>query len=108
MPKYQRNITGIEDKIMPLYAAGMTTRDISEQIKNLYEVEISAEMVSNITNIIMPVVTELQNRPLEKTYSFVFMDAIHYKVHEDNHIIIKAAYVVLGVNMDSEKEVPGI
>jgi len=108
LPKYQRNINGIEDKIMALYAAGMTTRDISEQVKNLYDVEISAEMVSNITNRIMPVVTEWQNRPLEKTYSFVFMDAIHYKVRDDKHIIIKAAYVVLGVNMDGEKEVLGI
>jgi len=108
LPKYQRNITGIEDKIMALYAAGMTTRDISEQVKNLYEVEISAEMVSNITNRIMPVVTEWQNRPLEKTYAFIFMDAIHFKVRDDKHIIIKAAYVVLGVNMDGEKEVLGI
>jgi putative transposase len=108
LPKYQRNITGIEDKIMGLYAAGMTTRDISEQVKNLYDVEISGEMVSNITNRIMPVVTEWQNRPLEKTYSFVFMDAIHFKVRDDKHIIIKAAYVVLGVNMDGEKEVLGI
>ncbi|MBU3114865.1 IS256 family transposase [Clostridium lacusfryxellense] len=108
LPKYQRNITGIEEKIMALYAAGMTTRDISEQVKNLYDVELSAEMVSNITNRIMPLVTEWQNRPLEKTYSFVFMDAIHYKVRDDKHIIIKAAYVVLGVNMDGEKEVLGI
>jgi len=108
LPKYQRNINGIEDKIMALYAAGMTTRDISEQVKNLYDVEISADMVSNITNRIMPVVTEWQNRPLEKTYSFIFMDAIHYKVRDDKHIIIKAAYVVLGVNMDGEKEVLGI
>ena len=108
LPKYQRNINGIEDKIMALYAAGMTTRDISEQVKNLYDVEISADMVSNITNRIMPIVTEWQNRPLEKTYSFIFMDAIHYKVRDDKHIIIKAAYVVLGVNMDGEKEVLGI
>ena len=108
LPKYQRNITGIEEKIMTLYAAGMTTRDISEQVKNLYDVELSAEMVSNITNRIMPLVTEWQNRPLEKTYSFVFMDAIHYKVRDDKHIIIKAAYVVLGVNLDGEKEVLGI
>lgn len=106
--KYQRNVTGIEDKVMALYAAGMTTRDIAEQIKNLYDVEISADMVSNITNRIVPVVTEWQNRPLEKTYSFVFMDAIHYKVREDKHIVVKAAYVVLGVNMDGEKEVLGI
>lgn len=79
VPKHQRNVTGIEDKVMSLYASGMTTRDISEQIKNLYDVDLSAEMVSNITNRIIPVVTKWQNRPLEKTYSFVFMDAIHYK-----------------------------
>ena len=86
----------------------MTTRDISEQIKKLYDVEISAEMVSNIINKIIPLVTEWQNRPLEKTYSFVFMDAIHYKVRNEKQIVIKAAYVVLGVNMDGEKEVLGI
>ena len=108
IPKYQRNITGIEDKIMALYAAGMTTRDISDQIKNLYDVDVSAEMVSNITNRILPIVTEWQNRPLESTYSFVFRYAIHYKVREDKHIVIKAAYVVLGVNMHGEKEVLGI
>src|SRR5674536_15423 len=108
LPRYQRNINGIEDKITALYATGMTTRDISEQIKNLYDVDISAEMVSNITNRILPLVTEWQNRPLEKTYSFVFMDAIHFKVRDDKHIVIKAAYVVLGVNMDGEKEVLGI
>lgn len=108
IPKYQRNVTGIEDKIIGLYAAGMTARDIAEQIKNLYDVEISAEMVSNITNRILPLVTEWQNRPLEKTYSFVFMDAIHYKVREVKQIVVKAAYVVLGVNMDGQKEVLGI
>ena len=108
VPKHQRNINGIEEKITGLYAAGMTTRDIAEQIKNLYDVEISAEMVSNITNRIMPLVLEWQNRPLEKTYSFVFMDAIHYKVREDKQIVVKAAYVVLGVNMDGEKDVLGI
>ena len=106
--KYQRNVTGIEDKVMALYAAGMTTRDIAEQIKNLYDVDISADMVSNITNRIVPVVTEWQTRPLEKTYSFMFIDAIHYKVREDKQIVVKAAYVVLGVNMDGEKEVLGI
>lgn len=108
IPKYQRNINGIEEKIIALYAGGMTTRDISEQIKGLYDVEISAEMVSNITNRVLPVVTDWQNRPLEKAYSFVFMDAIHYKVREEKQIVVKAAYVVLGVNMDGEKEVLGI
>lgn len=108
VPKHQRNINGIEDKIISLYAAGMTTRDISEQIRNLYDVEISAETVSNITNRILPLVNEWQNRPLEKTYSFIFMDAIHYKVREDKQIVVKAAYVVIGVNLDGYKEVLGI
>lgn len=71
--KYQRNVTRIEDKILSLYSKGMTTRDISDQIKELYDVEISAEMVSNITNKILPLVTEWQTRQLEKEYSFVFM-----------------------------------
>jgi len=108
VPKHQRNINGIEDKILSLYATGMTTRDISEQIRELYDVEVSAETVSNITNRILPLVSEWQNRPLEKTYSFIFMDAIHYKVREEKHVVVKAAYVVIGVNLDGEKEVLGI
>ena len=108
VPKHQRSINGIEDKVLGLYATGMTTRDISEQIKELYGVDISAETVSNITNRILPLVSEWQNRPLENAYSFVFMDAIHYKVREDKQIVVKAAYVVIGVNLDGEKEVLGI
>lgn len=108
VPKHQRSVNGIEDKILGLYATGMTTRDISEQIKELYGVDISAETVSNITNRILPLVSEWQHRPLEKTYAFIFMDAIHYKVREDKQIVVKAAYVVIGVNMDGEKEVLGI
>lgn len=65
-------------------------------------------MVSNITNRIIPAVTDWQNRPLKKTYSFVFIDTIYYKIREDKQIVVKAAYVVLGVNMDGEKEALGI
>lgn len=108
IPKHKRNITGIEDKIMGLYSKGMTTRDITEQIKDLYDVEISAEMVSNITNRVMPLVTEWQNRPLDIIYPFVFMDAIHYKVRDEKQVVVKAAYVVVGVNINGEKEVLGI
>lgn len=106
--KHQRSITGLDEKILSLYAKGMTTTDIKDQIRELYDVEISSETISNITSRIMPLVSEWQNRALEKTYSFVFMDAIHYKVREDKQIVVKAAYVVLGVNMDGEKEVLGI
>lgn len=108
IPKNERTAEGIEEKILALYAGGMTTRDVAAQIKNLYDVEISSEFVSNVTNRIMPLVSEWQPRPLDSTYSFIFMDAIHYKVREEKHVINKAAYVALGVNMDGEKEVLGI
>lgn len=108
VPKYQRTVEGLEEKILGLYSKGMTTRDIKDQIKELYDVEISAEMVSNITNRILPLVTEWQNRPLEKTYAFVFMDAIHYKVRDEKAVVVKAAYVVVGVDMNGEKDVLGI
>ena len=108
IPKNERTADGIEEKILALYAGGMTTRDVAAQIKNLYDVEISSEFVSNVTNRIMPPVSEWQTRPLESTYSFIFMDAIHYKVREEKHVVNKAAYVALGVNMGGEKEVLGI
>ncbi|MEG2743109.1 MAG: IS256 family transposase [Clostridium sp.] len=106
--KHQRSANGIEDKILSLYATGMTTRDIAEQVKGLYGIDVSAETVSNITNRILPLVSDWQNRPLESTYSFIFMDAIHYKVREEKQIVVKAAYVIIGVNMDGVKEVLGI
>lgn len=106
--KHQRNITGIEDKVLSLYTAGLSTRDIHDQIKELYDVEISAEMVSKITDRVLPLVSEWQNRPLESTYSFIFLDAIHYKVRDEKQIVNKAAYVAIGVNMDGEKDVLGI
>ena len=85
-----------DERILSLYACGMSQRDISEQIKNLYDVEISPELVSKISEKIMPDVTAWQNRPLEAVYPFVFMDAIHYKVKENHQYITKAAYVVFG------------
>jgi putative transposase len=106
--KYSRNADGMEEKILALYACGMSQRDISEQIKNLYDVEISPELVSKISEKIMPEVASWQNRPLEPVYPFVFMDAIHYKIKENHQYITKAAYVVLGVNMDGNKDILGI
>ena len=106
--KYSRNADGMEEKIISLYAAGMSTRDISEQIKSLYDIEISSELVSKITEKIMPQIAEWQSRGLESIYPFVFMDAIHYKIRENHQIVSKAAYVVLGINMDGYKEILGI
>lgn len=106
--KYQRNADGLEERILSLYATGMSLNDIKDQIKQLYDVDISSELVSKITDKIMPIVTDWQNRPLESYYPFIFMDAIHYKVREDHHIVTKASYVVLAINQDGMKEVLGI
>jgi len=106
--KYDRNADGMEDKILALYACGMSQRDIAEQVKELYGVEISPELVTKISEKIMPEVTAWQNRPLEPVYPFVFMDAIHYKVREDRRYVTKAAYVVLGVTMDGRKDILGV
>ena len=106
--KYQRNADGLEDKILSLYAHGMSTRDIQEQIKDLYDIDISSELVSKISEKILPEVNEWQNRPLEEYYPFIFMDAIRYKLRENHQIISKAAYVVLGVNADGYKNILGI
>lgn len=106
--KYSRNADGMEEKILSLYACGMSQRDIAEQIKNLYDVEISPELVSKISEKIMPEVNDWQNRPLEEVYPFVFMDAIHYKVKENHQYVTKAAYVVLGINMEGSKDILGI
>lgn len=108
VPKNKRDISGIEEKVISLYARGMSTRDIHDQIKDIYGIEMSAEMVNKITYNILPHVKEWQNRPLEPMYLFVFLDAIHYKVREDGQIKSKAAYVVLGVNLDGFKDILGI
>ena len=104
--KYNRNAEGMEEKILALYACRMSQRDISEQIKELYSVEISPELVSKISEKTMPEVTAWQNRPLKKVYPFVFMDTIHYKVKEDHRYITKAAYCGSGHYDGREKRYP--
>jgi transposase-like protein len=108
LDKYQRNVDGLEEKILSLYAHGMSTRDIQEQVKDLYNVEISSELVSKIIEKIMPQVNEWQSRPLEAYYPFIFMDAIHYKIRDNHQIVSKAAYVVLGINNEGYKQILGI
>ena len=105
IPKYQRDISGIEEKVISLYARGMSTRDIHDQLKDIYGIELSAEMVSKITDRIIPDIREWQSRPLDPIYPFCFMDAIHYKIKEDGRIVNRAAYVVLGVTLDGEKDI---
>ena len=108
VPKNVRDVSGIEDKIISLYGRGLTTREINEQIQDLYGIEVSATMVSNITDKIIPEIKEWQERPLDEVYPFVFIDAVHFSVREDNRVVKKAAYIVLGVNAEGFKEILGI
>ncbi len=91
-----------------MYAKGMTTNDISGNIEDIYGLEVSDSLVSRITDKILPVVKEWQQRPLENIYAVVFMDAIHYNVRCEGRIVKKAEYIAIGINMDGKKEVLGM
>ena len=106
--KGNRDISTIEDKIISMYAKGMTVRDIQDHLNDLYGVDASATLISRITDKVMPLITEWQNRPLEEIYCIVFMDAIHFKVKQDGSIINKAAYMAIGINLEGKKDVLGI
>jgi len=106
--KNQKNITGIEEQILALYAKGVSTREIQDHLVNLYGIEVSPTLVSNVTNKILPMIKEWQNRPLQGVYAIVFLDAIHYKVRYEGLIQNKAAYMVIGVDLDGNKDVLGI
>lgn len=108
VPKHTNNLSAVEDKVISMYGKGMSQRDISEHIEDLYGMPLSAQSVSKMTDKIIPLIEEWQNRPLESSYPFVFMDAIHYKVKQNNRIISKAEYVVVGINDDGMKDVLGI
>ena len=86
----------------------MSARDIQAHYNQLYGIEISPTLVSNITDRILPLVQQWQNRPLQQVYAVVFMDAIHYKVRQDNAIINKAAYMVIGIDLEGHKDVLGM
>ena len=107
IPKYQREIKGIEGQIIALYAKGMSNRDIEDHLRNIYGIEVSATMISKITDKILPEIKEWQTRQLEEVYPIVFMDAIHYSVRQDGIVIKKAVYVLIGINLKGEKEVLG-
>lgn len=106
--KNQTDISNIEDQVLSMYAKGMTTRDISSHLHDVYGVDASAEMISHMTDRILPIAKEWQNRPLEKKYAVVFMDAVHFHVREDNRTVKKAVYVAIGIRLSGIKEVLGM
>ncbi len=109
LKKNQTSISqDIEEKILSMYAKGMTTGDIEAHIRDIYGIEVSDSTVSRITDKILPVAKEWQQRPLESIYAVVFLDAIHYHVRSEGQVVKKAVYIAIGINLDGRKSVLGM
>lgn len=106
--KGQTRITGMDAQILSLYAKGMSTRDIVATFEEMYGAEISAGLVSQVTNTVMEQVVEWQNRPLDAVYPIVYLDCIVLKIRQDKRVINKAIYLVLGINIEGHKELLGL
>lgn len=109
LPKRQRVLgLSLENKIISLYSMGMSYRDISQHIEEMYDMEVSAAQITAITDKVWPEIEEWRSRPLDDVYPFVWLDAMFYKVKQDGQIKSMAAYLVLGMNVDGEKDLLGI
>jgi putative transposase len=106
--KGQTRLTQMDDQILALYAKGMTTRDIVDAFKEMYDADVSATLVSKVTEQVMETVTEWQNRPLDRVYPIVYLDCIVLKIRQNKRVINKSMYVALGVNMEGQKELLGL
>lgn len=107
--KHQNTLTqDMEEKIISMYAKGMTTGDMETHVRELYGLELSDSTISRITDKILPVAKEWQQRPLESVYAVIFLDAIHYHVRDEGRIIKKAVYICMGVDMDGRKDILGL
>lgn len=108
VPKHERRLPALDEKILSLYARGMTTREIQGHLEELYHTEISPTLVSNVTASVLEDVKAWQTRPLEALYPIVYLDAIQVKVRDEGQVQRKAVYLALGVNLDGEKELLGL
>lgn len=108
VPKYQTVQNDVEQKIIAMYGKGMTTRDIQGYMNDIYGVDVSPTMISSITDKVMPLVKEWQIRPLAELYSILYLDGVHFKVREDGRIVVRCAYIILGINGQGMKEILGI
>lgn len=106
--KHQKRFAGFDDKIISLYARGLSTREIREHLEEMYQVEISPSLISAVTDEVIDEVRAWQNRQLDACYPVVYMDAIHFKVRDGGHVRNKAVYLAIGINMDGLKEVLGM
>ena len=109
VPKRQVIITEeLEEKVIGLYGLGMSTRDITSHIKEMYQMDISASTLSAITDKVIPAMNEWRLRPLDSVYAFVYLDCMHYKVRDGNSVVTRAVYNILGVSLDGKKDLLGM
>jgi putative transposase len=106
--KYRRRLPGFDQKVIALYARGMSTRDIQSHLRELYKVEISPELVSAVTDAVLDEVTQWQNRPLERVYAIVFFDALRVKIRDEGTVKNKAVYLAIGQRCSGHKEILGL
>ena len=106
--KHQTRFTSMDDKILSLYAKGMTTREIVATFKEMYDADVSATIISKVTEAVIEKVTEWQSRPLDAIYPIIYLDCIVVKIRQDKRVINKAVYLALGVNMEGHKELLGL
>lgn len=108
IPKHQTRWTGFDDKILSLYARGMTVREIQGHLEEMYGAEVSPSLISSVTDAVIEEVKAWQSRPLDVLYPIVYMDCIHVKVRDSGAVRVKAVYLALGIKLDGEKELLGI
>jgi putative transposase len=109
LPKRQLIVTTeLEEKIINLYGLGLSTRDITKYVKEMYQMDISATTLSSITDKVIPAMNEWRNRPLESVYAFVYLDCMHYKVREGSSVVTRAVYNILGVSLSGTKDLIGM
>ena len=108
LPKYSRNINGFEEKVIKMYGLGMSDKQIQEEIDELFGCKLSTDMISDITDKIIPEIQDWQKMKLDRIYPIVFIDAIHFSVKDNGQVVKKAAYVILGVDMEGMKSVLSI
>ena len=106
--KNQTRITGMDNQILALYARGMTTREITSVFKEMYDADVSPALISKVTDAAIDQVVEWQNRPLDAIYPIVYLDCIVLKVRQDSRVINRAVFLALGINLDGQKELPGM
>ena len=108
VPKRKKDVSAIEDKVLAMYAKGMSQRDISSTIEDIYGFSVSHEMVSDITDVIVPELEEWQSRPLKKCYPFLFVDCMYVSLRQEYEVNQVAVYVILGYDLNGHKEILGL